>query len=230
MDTCRGGQDPRYYCLPPFHGNAGREVKHFYLVSQGRVVGVFDDWRVYFGFSRATEADQMLFVRLTAKASVSGFPDNSHRAYKSMEECIVAWQALCRLGVHPHNVDPGFDHTARHPPARALRMPPPSTSGGAKQEETPTRRAAADDPTTAPPPPFPASTWRAMPPTLKTPVHEEGHFLNFAIRGAGIVSSNATRTERRYRELQSRGEEPELLVAHCLQEASFFAVDEGDEV
>ncbi|KAF8157757.1 hypothetical protein K438DRAFT_1777090 [Mycena galopus ATCC 62051] len=77
-------------------------------------------------------------------------------------------------------------------------------------------------------------SWRAAQLSPKTPVRQaagkEGHFLNFVIRGAGIVSSSAMRTERRYRELQSRGEEPELLVTRCLQEASSFAVDEGDGV
>ncbi|KAF8208328.1 hypothetical protein K438DRAFT_1961821 [Mycena galopus ATCC 62051] len=164
MDTRSEGQDTRYYCLPPFHGNAEREARKFYLVSQGRVVGVFDDWQA------------------------GGKGD--HRTYKSMDESIVAWQGLCRLGLHPHPVDPEFEHTARAPLARAGRTPPPSTttSSGAKQVEAP-RRAGAGAPRNAP-----------------------------------------SRTERRYRELQSQGEEPELLVTRSLQEASFFAVDDGDEV
>ncbi|KAF8129444.1 hypothetical protein K438DRAFT_1789119 [Mycena galopus ATCC 62051] len=230
MDTRGGGQDPRYYCLPPFHGDAEREIKRFYLVSQGRVVGVFDDW-------------------LMAKASVSGFPDNSHRAYKTMHECIIAWQGLCRLGLHPHPVDPEFEHTARAPLVRAVRTPPPSTTtaaSGAKQVETPRRAGAGalrntplggyrnpappHAPTPSPVPPV----RKAPPPSPKTPVCQaaagEGEFLNFAIRGAGIVSSSVSRTEHRYRELQSQGEELELLVTRSLQEASFFAVDDGDEV
>ncbi|KAF8197281.1 hypothetical protein K438DRAFT_1967517 [Mycena galopus ATCC 62051] len=227
MDTRRGGQDSQYYCLPLFHGEAERGVKRLYLVVQGHVVGVFDDWRVV---CREQEFGLNECFRLSAKASVSGFPDNSYRAYKSMDECIIAWQALCQLGLHPHPVDPEFDHTARGPLARAVWTPPPSTT----QVETPRRAgvgALRKDPTATPSPAPPAR--RATPPSPKTPVRQaaadEGEFLNFAIRGAGIVSSSVSRTERCYRELQSRGEEPELLVTRSLQETSFFAVDDSDK-
>lgn len=51
MDVRPGGCDSRYYCLPPFRGNSNppagalqRRKFAFYLVSQGHVVGVFDDW------------------------------------------------------------------------------------------------------------------------------------------------------------------------------------------
>ncbi|KAF8134759.1 hypothetical protein K438DRAFT_1997588 [Mycena galopus ATCC 62051] len=56
----RRERDSHYYCLPPFRGTADREATSpFYLVSQGWQVGVFVDW-------------------LEAKASVTGYPDNSH--------------------------------------------------------------------------------------------------------------------------------------------------------
>jgi hypothetical protein len=48
MDIRGGGRDHRYYCLPPFRGGDSEEKTGrgfpFYLVSQGHVVGVFDNW------------------------------------------------------------------------------------------------------------------------------------------------------------------------------------------
>ncbi|KAF8157472.1 hypothetical protein K438DRAFT_1986597 [Mycena galopus ATCC 62051] len=80
MDSRPGGRDSRYYCLPPFRGSPN---------APGHIVGVFDDW-------------------LETQASMSGYPDNSFRGYHSMAECIEAWQALCRWGIHPHEVDPEY--------------------------------------------------------------------------------------------------------------------------
>ncbi|KAJ7148594.1 hypothetical protein C8R46DRAFT_1231087 [Mycena filopes] len=83
MDIRGGGRDSRYYCLPPMHfktpvsGGGGRGYP-FHLVTQGHEVGVFDNW-------------------LEAKASLSGYPDSSNHGYDSIEECIDAWQGLCRL-------------------------------------------------------------------------------------------------------------------------------------
>ncbi|KAJ7747395.1 hypothetical protein B0H14DRAFT_3514083 [Mycena olivaceomarginata] len=81
MDIHGGGRDHCYYCLPSFRGGDSKEKTGcgfpFYLVSQGHVVGIFDNW-------------------LEMKASVSGFPDNSYQGYNSVEECIEGWQALCR--------------------------------------------------------------------------------------------------------------------------------------
>jgi hypothetical protein len=86
----------------------------------------------------------------------------------------------------------------------------------------------------------------AVPPSpQKAGQHEESDkdFVNFAIRGAGVVSSSAyvkflsssslahhlrtrARTEQRYREMRLRGEEPELLVTRNLEAAASFALEE----
>jgi hypothetical protein len=49
MDIRGGGNDSCYYCLPPFRGSTDGVEKTgrgfpFYLVSQGHVVGIFDNW------------------------------------------------------------------------------------------------------------------------------------------------------------------------------------------
>ncbi|KAJ6464242.1 hypothetical protein C8R47DRAFT_1079626 [Mycena vitilis] len=110
MDDREGGKDGRYYCLPPFYGTPGVRPKSggghaFHLVSQGRRVGIHDEW-------------------LQAQNSVTGFPNSAHRGYDSVDECIDAWQGLCVLGIHPHPVDPHFVTTP--PPATGAQPAQPS--------------------------------------------------------------------------------------------------------
>lgn len=83
----------------------------------------------------------------------------------------------------------------------------------------------------------PASPRRHGPPSRISPV-------NFAIRGAGLVSSSQyvrnskikitradppprARAQDRYEELQRHGEEPEMLITRSFQDAAFFALDES---
>ncbi|KAJ7033113.1 hypothetical protein C8F04DRAFT_1184373 [Mycena alexandri] len=226
MDIRGGGRDSRYYCLPPYRGTTaeGTPAKSggggypFHLVAQGHVVGIFDDW-------------------VEAKASLSGYPDSSNRGYYSVEECIEGWQKLCALGIHPHPVDPSktrapsvdtsrVNTSPRKPqtPGTSLvntspRKPrTPGTTGFVKQEraEVGTSTLELKRLCTPQPPPTPA------------PAGGTHEFVNFAIRGGGIVSSSAVRTEERYRELQRRGEEPDLLVTHSFQRASRFALEDGE--
>ncbi|KAJ7848611.1 hypothetical protein B0H14DRAFT_3453019 [Mycena olivaceomarginata] len=184
-------------CLP-FRGSTDGVEKTgrgfpFYLVSQGHVVGIFDNWH-------------------ETKASVSGFPDNSYRGYNTVEECIEGWQALCRWGIHPHPVDPA--HTVNTSPrkwAKASAAPAQGASAAPEQK-------VYDLKVLSPPPPQKAGR------------HEAGDqdFVNFAIRGAGVVSSSAARTEQRYCKMQLRGEEPELLVTRSLEAATSFALEEPE--
>jgi hypothetical protein len=68
--------------------------------------------------------------------------------------------------------------------------------------------------------------------------------VNFAIRGAGLVSSSQyvhnskikiTRADPpprvwaqdQYEELQRHGEEPEMLITRSFQDTAFFALDES---
>jgi hypothetical protein len=75
----------------------------------------------------------------------------------------------------------------------------------------------------------------------------EGAFVNFAICGAGIISSSPCvfefveilvvvlilscrmRSEQRYLDLQRRGEEPDMLVTRSFAQASLFALDDAEE-
>ncbi|KAJ7920722.1 hypothetical protein B0H13DRAFT_1867226 [Mycena leptocephala] len=231
MDT-RGQKDSHYYCLPPYRGDPDRLPQRrgpgggypYHLVSQGHIVGIFDSW-------------------VEAKASLDGFPGSGNRGYNSLDECNDAWQGMCVLGIHPHPVDPLF-----------LRMPSPSAStfvntaprksraltasGSAVQEEGASARAAskkkegpADAQLLADLKRY-CSPIRSPPPSPKKPSSmdaEEGAFVNFAIRGAGIISSSPMRSEQRYRDLQRRGEEPDMLVTRSFAQASLFALDDAEE-
>ncbi|KAF8142953.1 hypothetical protein K438DRAFT_1994414 [Mycena galopus ATCC 62051] len=188
----------------------GRKFE-LYLVSQGHIVGVFDD-------------------RLETQASVSGYPDNSFRTYHSMVECIEAWQALCRWGIHPHKVDPEYATGAD-----AVLSPSPEESTTALV--SPRKSGMIDLKHFCPPPPSRTSKSSpqngAMPqktvsPQAATSSQRADHHLNFVIRGGGIVSSSARRTEEQYWELQSQGEEPDHLLTRSLEAASFFALDDRE--
>ncbi|KAJ7464940.1 hypothetical protein B0H11DRAFT_2240369 [Mycena galericulata] len=117
----RGLKDPRYYCLPPFRGDRTRKAVvrvgggyPLHLVGQGHIVGVFNDW-------------------VEAKASLSGYPNNSNQGCHTEEECIEVWQRLCVLGVHPHPVDPAF----LTPPSNAAAAFLDTKQSPVKRETTP---------------------------------------------------------------------------------------------
>ncbi|KAJ7797234.1 hypothetical protein B0H14DRAFT_3493967 [Mycena olivaceomarginata] len=202
MDIRGGGRDSRWYCLPPFRGDPDRTTRAahsrypFYLVSQGHLVGIFDDWQ-----------------ELETKASISGYPDNSYRGYQSIEECVDAWQSLCRWGIHPHPVDPQFVKTPGVPAPAVKHEATTGTSLSLKQLCTPAP-AGPQLPSPAPAGPQLSSPRKAA--------------VNYAIRGGGVVSSSVERTEGRYRELQERGEEPDLIITRSLQVASLFALEEEE--
>ncbi|KAF8197290.1 hypothetical protein K438DRAFT_2016559 [Mycena galopus ATCC 62051] len=201
VDDC-GVMGARYYCLPPFWGDRARPAHRsgkyaFYLIAQGYTVGIFDNW-------------------LEAKASVTGYPDNSYKGCATEQECIEIWQRLCRLGVHPHPVEPAslarpssgtmaVDVSPRKSePVAGVSTSARFAGSGVKRAE---REGTPDFGTRLPPSPS----------------------RNYVIRGGGIVSSSAERTQSRYIELQRQGEEPDLLITRSLAHASFFAV-EDDEV
>ncbi|KAJ7148604.1 hypothetical protein C8R46DRAFT_1044679 [Mycena filopes] len=216
MDIRGGGRGSRYYCLPPMHfttassGGGGGKGYAFHLVAQGHVLGVFDNW-------------------VEAKASLTGYPDSSNRGYDTVEECIEAWQALCRLGIHPHPADPA-PALASAPPTSATSTSSTSSSTSTASTSTSLRDSKQPRPATGgrtrrantkSPPPSPRKVARST-----QSAEASGEFVNFVIRGEGIVSSSAERTEDRYREMQRRGEEPDLLITRSFREATFFAVDE----
>ncbi|KAF8217865.1 hypothetical protein K438DRAFT_1747123 [Mycena galopus ATCC 62051] len=213
MDTRPGARDSHYYCLPPFRGNPNPPATKlqskkfaFYLVSQGHVVGVFDD---------------------------CGYPDNSYRGYHSMEECIDTWQGLCKWGIHPQEVDP--EHATVASPHEVTVATPQKSSAASAGPKKPFKSGTPDlkrwsTPRVPISSPQKLATPQKTASTSKAPSSQRGdEHLNFAICGGGVVSSSAHRTEEQYLELQSRGEEPDLLLTRSLQAASFFALDDGEE-
>ncbi|KAJ6579044.1 hypothetical protein DFH09DRAFT_1077343 [Mycena vulgaris] len=170
----RGVRDPRYYCLPPFRGDRDRGTRHsgrypLHLVFQGHVVGTFNEWSA-------------------AKASLTGYPGSANQGFHTEDECIDAWQAMCGLGIHPHAVDPGSASASAAVPPKS----PALSEQGAQKRRGKGEIAAsqvsshrgADS----------ASASRDAPRTRgETPDAGDKTSpvsVNFAIRGAGIVSSS----------------------------------------
>ncbi|KAJ7214590.1 hypothetical protein B0H12DRAFT_1242149 [Mycena haematopus] len=89
-DSANPAHDPQFWCLPPVRDQpsaTGRGAHRMYLVTQGKVVGIWYNWTV-------------------VKAMVSGYPEGAQRAHDTMEGCVAEWQQHCALGVHPHQADP----------------------------------------------------------------------------------------------------------------------------
>ncbi|KAJ6483480.1 hypothetical protein C8R47DRAFT_1073270 [Mycena vitilis] len=238
----RGNKDCRYYCLPPFHGDLDNLTSGggylFHLVSQGHVVGTFTDWRM----------THRNISRLEAKASLAGFPDSSNRGYHSLDELIAAWQRMCLLGIHPHPVDPAFLKTPSAQASAFVNTSPrkmghragfgESVSRGGKEgsfkrEGTPSRTAAESAEILADLNKY-SRPVRSPPPSPRKHGHPTAErsppaFVNFAIRGGGIVSSSADRSQQRYLDMQRRGEEPDMLVTRSFEQASRFALEDDAE-
>ncbi|KAJ7707028.1 hypothetical protein B0H14DRAFT_3525879 [Mycena olivaceomarginata] len=165
-----------------------------------------------------------------AKAGIGRYPDNSNQGCFSEEECIEVWQRLCLLGVHPHPVDPaGFDlpsvSAAAFTNTSPRRSAPASGAPRLKREEKPDPvgkkpELLADLPT------LPAASPSRAPRQSR---HEANPHVNFAIGGSGVIrAARDERTEQRYREMQQRGEEPDLLVTRSFARAALFAMDDEE--
>ncbi|KAJ7843280.1 hypothetical protein B0H13DRAFT_1909423 [Mycena leptocephala] len=224
MDT-RGVKDARFYCLPPYRGDPNRLSKPrrtgggypFHLVSQGHVVSIFDNW-------------------VEAQASLDGYPGSGNRGFIRRTRTVRSGcpSAPGRPGVleaaQPGGVDvnPPLScqtighfggncveekrrHTRALPPSRCAAVGGPSYG--------PSRKRYASPILPAPPSPQKASRTEM----------DDGEFVNFAIRGGGIISSSPMRSEQCYREMQRRGEEPDMLVTRSFAQASLFALSEGGE-
>jgi hypothetical protein len=98
---------------------------------------------------------RMVWCRLEVKASLSGYPHSANWGYHSIDECVEAWQGMCPLGIHPHEVDPeylptpsasqaAFVNTSPRKSAQRGSAPAPSGKAkagpsGVKRELTPAR-------------------------------------------------------------------------------------------
>ncbi|KAJ7238551.1 hypothetical protein B0H12DRAFT_1075226 [Mycena haematopus] len=94
-DSTNPAHDPRYWCLPPVRDQpspTGRGSRRLYLVTQGKVVGIWHNWTV-------------------VKAMVSGYSEGAVRGHDTMEGCVAEWQQHCALGVHPHPAMPANPET-----------------------------------------------------------------------------------------------------------------------
>ncbi|KAJ7154949.1 hypothetical protein C8R43DRAFT_1126333 [Mycena crocata] len=216
-----GTQDARYYCLPPMYldPKGTREPKRgfrYHLVFQGHTVGIFDNWG-------------------EAKLSLSGFEDAGNRGFDTLEAAIEAWQKMCTWGVHPHPVDPVFVKTPSKSTSRFVnttpRKPAPARSSPVKREGSapPANAQVLADLKRYCSPILPQAAQAVSASSSRSsPVKASSPFVNFAIRGAGIVSSSAERSQERYLDLQRRGEQPDLLVTRSFEQASLFALDDDE--
>ncbi|KAJ7741474.1 hypothetical protein DFH07DRAFT_778151 [Mycena maculata] len=202
MDRRPGGQDSRFYCLPPFRGDPthlprvhAKSGYRFHLVTQGELVGIFDTWGA-------------------AKASISGFPGGSNQGYHTRAECVDAWQAMCCLDSE------GRGAVTQVEDGEAVR----SAGGGAVHSALPSaqqrivllRRPAPALPSARPPPATPPRSSQVADP-----------FLSFAIWGGGVISSSpfskiSQPAEQLYQEC---GEQPDLLLTRSFKHAALFALD-----
>ncbi|KAJ7793232.1 hypothetical protein B0H13DRAFT_1935517, partial [Mycena leptocephala] len=210
----RGIKDGRYYCLPPYRGNPNRPARRgagggylYHLVSQGHRVGTFDNWP-------------------EAQASLAGYPDSANRGYNSLEECNEALQAFPGASTFVNT----SLRKSRADIASIVKCDWTAASGSTtKREATRTRSPEANAQLLADLKRY-CSPIRSPPPSPKKAVapgaNEDDKFVNFAIRGGGVISSSP---EQRYREMQRRSEEPDMLVTCSFAPASLFALDDDEE-
>jgi hypothetical protein len=156
-------------------------------------------------------------ARSAAHTSVTGYPAAGHKGFNTLKECTEAWQQMCPLGVHPHPVEPVLQEHAGAT-VSAVETPPPKSTGKSpspatkyarkpKREETPAelpmranscvsfgfffgslqtrlcRTLRLKSSATPPPSPHKHVAGRGG-------TQDDLPFVNFAIRGAGIVSSS----------------------------------------
>ncbi|KAJ6448417.1 hypothetical protein C8R47DRAFT_1231037 [Mycena vitilis] len=243
MDDRENGKDSRYYCLPPFYGDItsipspqGKRGFPLHLVFQGHRVGIFKTWA-------------------EAKASLTGYPGSGNQGCYSVDECIDVWQGMCPPGIHPHPADPAFMRTPSASAATFVNTSPRkgrgqstsgsgSGSGSGAESASPVKRegSAQSLSNQAPAPTGPpnaqlladlkrlCSPIRSASPTRTPRGASEHHaYMNFAIRGDGVISSSPLRSRARYLELQRQGAAPDMLVTRSFEHASLFAVEDAEE-
>ncbi|KAJ6557770.1 hypothetical protein B0H19DRAFT_1070384 [Mycena capillaripes] len=212
MNDCEGGKDGRYYCLPPYHRQPGRAANPrgggypYHLVSQGHKVGIFDNW-------------------LEAKASLTGYPNSGnydvHSQYPPLPVRPTFYEDAERQRATFVNMSPRKGRQARiilPAPSPSLCSPKREGTSVCIPREENKAQVLADFPICLPPP-SPSRMGRVV-------GGEDENYVNFAIRGDGIVLSSPMRTQERYLDLQRRGEQPDMLVTRSFVQASLFALDD----
>ncbi|KAJ7164599.1 hypothetical protein C8R43DRAFT_946414 [Mycena crocata] len=191
-DNRTAGRDPRFWCLPPMRDNVNLEVPRaqyrFYLVTRGRMVGVWRRWSV-------------------AQLMTTGFPDAGYKGHDSYETCIAEWQEQCRMGMHPHPVDPDVvnaqgkrcEVVGETSSLVVAAKPSTATSRRSGGRGTAPRRSLS-----MPPSNVSAVVGRDAP--------EECALRYFAIWGGEIVYSTSYAAKLAFDEAVEEGNEPELLT------------------
>ncbi|KAJ7711047.1 hypothetical protein B0H14DRAFT_2645962 [Mycena olivaceomarginata] len=228
MDIRGGGRDHRYYCLPPFRGAqiAWRRLD----------AGFHSTWSrraTLWGSSTTGNSSQHRTVPLDEDLFFS-------QARGQSQYFRLPGQQLPRLqlrgGVHRRlagTMPVGYTSPSRGSCARSEHLTAEAweslcRTGRKRRSVESAMYATARTSSTEGRSARGGAMYASAPRPQKAARHEEDDFVNFAIRGAGVVSSSAARTEQRYREMRLRGEEPELLVTRSLEAAASFALEEPE--
>ncbi|KAJ7712105.1 hypothetical protein B0H16DRAFT_1744531 [Mycena metata] len=139
-----------------------------------------------------------------AKVQLTGFPDSINRGYHTMEEFVDACGHIKMAAYPAVKREKREDIAGQSAPSNSQLLADLKQYCRPIRDDSPRGGNGGGS--------------SAMPPRV-----------NFTIRGAGIVSSSAQRSQERYLELQRRGEEPDMLVTRSLGAASLFALDEGGD-
>ncbi|KAJ7117956.1 hypothetical protein C8R43DRAFT_960460 [Mycena crocata] len=204
-DNRTPGRDPRFWCLPPMRDEPNLRVPRsqyaFYLVTRGRMVGVWRRWSV-------------------AQLMVTGFPDAGHKGHDSYESCTAEWQEHCQMGVHPHPADPSLERQGKMRESRADVAAGPSTSQSRDSGRSVVRRGSGPRRSLSTPPAHTTIVPRGDPPPEPRPVRY------FAIWAAEVVYSTSYAARLAFDDAVEDGRTPELLTTDDFEMALAYAAGE----
>ncbi|KAJ7772153.1 hypothetical protein B0H14DRAFT_3164805 [Mycena olivaceomarginata] len=197
--------DPKFWCLPPVRDEPSERCRDrypMYLVTQGKIVGVWHNWTV-------------------VKAMVSGHPSGAQRGHRTMEGCIAEWQEHCLLGVHPH---PGASQRAPSPVALATASPVkakardsmPDLSGLSLEAKAKGHSAGSVSGMSAP-----VSSTSSITATTWGEVPEIARY--FAMWGGRVVFTDRGEAKRAFLRAEDEGTKPRILSTVNYDEAQALA-------
>ncbi|KAJ7602791.1 hypothetical protein DFH06DRAFT_1351025 [Mycena polygramma] len=190
-------RDPRYWCLPPVRDQPSDGALggyKMYLVTQGKVVGVWHNWTV-------------------AKAMVI-HPGGTQRGHHRMAGCVAEWQKHCALGVHPHPPDPqgavrplagAVKPVALRDLARLTLGAGSQTSGSLDLSNAEWEVSSTSSIT--------ATTWAGVPPDARY----------YAIWGKNIVYTDRGEARDAFHHEEGKGTTPRILSTLDFEEAQSFS-------